>query len=243
MFVVFRKEINIFFSSLIGYITVGVFLLVLSLFIWVVSDTNVVDYGYAGLDQLFSIAPNLFLFLIPAVTMRSFAEETQNGTIELLVTRPLTEMAIILGKYFAATALVAIAILPTIIYYITIYKLGDPVGNIDTGACIGSYLGLLLLGSTFAAIGIFASSLTNNQIVSFILATFLCFFCFLGFEFMSGLPIFMGKSDVFVQSLGMSYHYDALGRGLINLKDVVYFISVIGLFLAATRLQLERRNW
>ena len=149
MLSIFKKEVNSFFSSLIGYIVIGVFLVVMGLFIWVFPDTNILDYGYATLDSLFAIAPNIFMFLIPAITMRSFAEETQSGTIELLATRPLTDLEIILAKYFANLFLVAFAILPTLLYYYTVYKLGSPVGNVDTGAMWGSYLGLLFLGGTF----------------------------------------------------------------------------------------------
>ena len=190
MTAIFKKEINAFFSSLIGYIAVGVFLLMMSLFLWVFPDTNLIDSGFASLDQLFSIAPNIFLLLIPAITMRSFAEENQNGTMELLATRPISDTAIIMGKYWACIVLLAMSLVPTLLYYISIYLLGSPVGNIDTGAVIGSYLGLLLLGAAFTAIGLFASAVTTNQIVSFILAVFLCFVMYLGWDFISAMPIF-----------------------------------------------------
>ncbi len=243
MYAIFTKEINAFFSSLVGYIAVGVFLVAMSGFLWFFPETNLLDYGYSTLDQLFAIAPNIFLFLIPAITMRAFAEETQTGTIELLATRPLTDLNIILGKYFACIILIITALTPTLIYYITIYQLGDPVGNIDTGAVIGSYLGLLLLGSAFAAIGIFASSLTNNQIVSFVLALFLCFVTHIGFEFIKDLPIFNETISGVVEMLGMNYHYNSLSRGLIDSRDVIYFLSLITFFIVLTRFQLEKRTW
>ena len=243
MYAIFTKEINAFFSSLVGYIAVGVFLVAMSGFLWFFPETNLLDYGYSTLDQLFAIAPNIFLFLIPAITMRAFAEETQTGTIELLATRPLTDLNIILGKYFACIILIITALTPTLIYYITIYQLGDPVGNIDTGAVIGSYLGLLLLGSAFAAIGIFASSLTNNQIVSFVLALFLCFATHIGFEFIKDLPIFSEAISGVVEMLGMNYHYNSLSRGLIDSRDVIYFLSIITFFIVLTRFQLEKRTW
>ena len=180
---IFLKEINTFFSSLIGYIVIGVFLVFLGLMMWVFPDSSLLEYKFATLDQLFSLAPIIFMFLIPAITMRTFAEENQNGTIELLATRPLHDMEIILGKYFASLALVVFALLPTLIYYYTIHQLGAPKGNLDSGAIIGSYIGLVFLSAAFVAIGIFASSLTDNQIVSFLLAVFICS-CF------SGLSVF-----------------------------------------------------
>jgi ABC-2 type transport system permease protein len=175
--------------------------------------------------------------------MRSFAEEQQTGTIELLATRPISDMAIILGKFWACIVLLAMSLAPTLIYYVSVYYLGSPVGNVDTGAVIGSYLGLLLLGAAFIAIGLWASSLTNNQIVSFIAAVFACFMMYLGWELISTLSIFAGGIDTLVENIGMNAHYNSLGRGLIDSRDVLYFISIIALFLGLTRLQLERRTW
>lgn len=182
MFTLFKKEINTFFSSLIGYMAMVVFLLTTGLFLWVFPDTNLLDYGYASLDSLFFTAPWIFMFLVPAITMRSFSEEFKSGTIELLATRPITDFQIIAGKYLAAVFLVFFALLPTLVYYFTIYQLGLPPGNLDTGAIWGSYIGLLLLGAAFAAIGIFASSLSSNQIVAFLLAVFLCFIFYQTFD-------------------------------------------------------------
>lgn len=243
MFAIFKKEIQQFFSSLIGYIAIIVFLLVLGLFIWVFPDTNIFDFGYATLDSFFSIAPYIFIFLIPAITMRSFAEEINTGTIELLSTRPVTEMQIILGKYFAALLLVFIAILPTCIYFITVYLLASPVGNVDTGGILCSYFGLLFLGAVFIAIGIFCSSVTSNQIVAFIVGVFLCFFIYLAFGYIAQFGIFIGKSDYLIESLGLSAHYDALGKGVIDTRDVVYFLSVISVFIVFTRTALASRRW
>ncbi len=243
MLTIFFKEINTFFSSLIGYIVVGVFLAIMGLVMFVFPDTSLLNFSYATLDQLFDIAPMVFVFLIPAVTMRSFAEEQQTGTIELLATRPLTDLQIVSGKFFACLALVAFALLPTILYYLTVWQLGSPQGNLDSGAIAGSYLGLLFLAGAFVAIGIFASSLTNNQIVSFVLAVFLCFLLHWGFGFISTLPVFIGKVDDLVQMLGIEYHYASISRGVIDTRDVIYFLGVIGVFVAMTVTSLERRKW
>lgn len=240
---IFFKEINAIFSSLIGYIVIGVFLVTMGLIMWVFPDYSILNYNYATLDQLFGIAPFIFLFLIPAITMRSFAEEQQTGTIELLATRPISDLAIILGKYFACLVLVIFALLPTLLYYYSVHQLGSPVGNLDSGAIMGSYLGLFFLAATFVAIGIFASSLTNNQIVSFVLAVFLCFFVQWGFLYISNLPIFAGRVDDAVQMMGIDYHYASISRGLIDSRDVIYFVSVITLFIVLTKTSLERRKW
>ncbi|MEZ4934151.1 MAG: gliding motility-associated ABC transporter permease subunit GldF [Saprospiraceae bacterium] len=243
MLTIFFKEINTFFSSLIGYIVVGVFLAILGLIMFVFPDTSLLNYNYSTLDQLFDIAPMVFMFLIPAITMRTFAEEHQSGTIELLATRPLTDLQIVLGKYFASLALVVFALLPTLLYYFTVYQLGNPKGNLDSGAIMGSYLGLIFLAGVFVSIGIFASSLTNNQIVGFILATFLCFIFHWGFFFFSKLPIFVGKVDDIVQMIGVDNHYISISRGVVDTRDVIYFISLIGIFVAMTVTSLERRKW
>ncbi|MCY7329577.1 MAG: gliding motility-associated ABC transporter permease subunit GldF [Saprospiraceae bacterium] len=243
MFSIFRKEITSFFSSPIGYVVVGVFLVLMGLVMWVFPDYSVLDGTYANLNTLFSIAPLIFMFLIPAVTMRTFAEEKQSGTIELLVTRPISDWQIVGGKFFACLVLVAFALLPTLLYYFTVYHLGAPVGNLDSGGILGSYIGLLFLAATFVAIGVFASSLTNNQIIAFILAMFLSFFVYLAFDFLSRLPIFFGKSDDIVQAIGIKHHYDYMSRGVLDTRDLVYFGSLIAAFLAATVLSLGKRKW
>ena len=243
MFSIFQKEISTFFSSLIGYIVIGLFLTMLGLFMWVFPSYSILDYNYATLDQLFGIAPMIFMFLIPAITMRSFAEEQQAGTFELLATKPLTDLQIILGKYFASLALVIFAILPTLLYYYTVYQLGSPKGNLDSGAIMGSYFGLILLAAVFVAIGVFASAVRDNQITAFLLATFLCFIFYWGFGFISVLPIFVGKLDYVVQMMGIDYHYSSISRGVIDTRDIIYFLSVIAAFIAFTKILLERRKW
>jgi ABC-2 type transport system permease protein len=248
MFTLLKKEIRSFLSSLIGYISIGVFLLLISVFMWVVSsddsssNANVLDSGYANIDSLFIIAPWVFLFLIPAITMRSFADEKKAGTIELLLTRPLTDLQIILAKYLAGFLLVLFSLIPTLIYYYSVYKLGSPVGNIDTGGMWGSYIGLLFLGAAFVAIGIFASAITDNQVVSFILALFLCFFIYTGFDFISSFELF-GKIDNIIMALGINNHYISMSRGVIDTRDVIYFLSLIAIFIFSTRTVLESRKW
>jgi ABC-2 type transport system permease protein len=243
MLSIFYKEINTFFASLIGYIVIGVFLLLLGLYMWVFPETSVLDSGFAQLDTLFSTAPFVFIFLIPAVTMRVFAEEQQTGTIELLITRPISDWQIVMGKFLACFALVAVALVPTVLYYVSVYQLGSPTGNLDSGGIIGSYIGLLLLSAAFVAIGVFASTLTNNQIVAFVLGAFLCFFVYIAFDSLSRLPIFFGKTDDIVQSFGIAHHYNSVSRGVLDTRDVIYFISVVAIFLAATVLSLGRRKW
>lgn len=243
MLAIFKKEIQQFFGSLIGYFAIIVFLLVLGLFIWVFPDTNIFDYGYATLDSFFNIAPYIFIFLIPAITMRSFAEEINTGTIELLSTRPVTELDIILGKYFAAVLLVFIALVPTLIYYLTLYMLASPAGNIDSGGIMGSYFGLFFLGAVFVSIGIFCSAITANQIIAFLIGVFLCFFLYMAFGYISQFEIFLGKNDYVIELLGLSAHYDAMGKGVIDTRDVVYFLSVIAVFIVLTRTALSRRRW
>ncbi|MFT5801257.1 MAG: ABC-2 type transport system permease protein [Nonlabens sp.] len=241
MWSIFLKEVQSFFSSLVGYVVIGVFLVILGLVMWVFPDTSVLHYNYATMETLFMMAPMIFTFLIPAITMRSLAEEKQTGTIELLATKPIHDLEIILGKYFASVLLLIFALFPTLIYYYTVHQLGSPVGNLDSGAIMGSYLGLILLGGTFTAIGIFASSLSKNQISAFILATFLCFFFYWGFFYISKFPIFIGKTDDIVQKAGIEYHYLSISRGLIDSRDVSYFLSLIGIFLMLSLLSLKGR--
>lgn len=242
MFTILRKEINSFLNSLIAYLIMVIFLTGIGLFIWVFPDSNVLDYGFADLSSLFGLAPYVFMFLIPAVTMRSFAEEKKGGTMELLLTRPLTDWDIILGKYLASFLLIVVTLLPTLIYYFSVYYLGSPQGNIDSAGVVGSYIGLLLLAAVFSAIGIFASSISENQIVSFIIAAFLCFVLFAGFSSISSLTS-GGELAYFVNQLGLDYHYQALGNGLIDSRNIIYFLSVIVGMLMATRLVLASRKW
>ncbi len=243
MWTLYKKELRGFFSSITGYLIIGVFLVLTGLMLWVLkSDFNILDYGYAGLDGLFLIGPFLYLFLIPAITMRSLAEERRIGTMEMLLTRPLGDWTVVWAKFLAAWTLVLISLLPTLVAYFSVYALGDPVGNIDTGGVAGSYIGLLLLGGAFVAIGLFCSSLSNNQIVSFVLAALLCAVSYLGFESLYRMSLF-GNGDLFVKSLGAAHHYESMSRGVIDTRDVLYFASVMALFLMATRMVLQSRMW
>ncbi|MCX6285168.1 MAG: gliding motility-associated ABC transporter permease subunit GldF [Bacteroidetes bacterium] len=243
MFTLFKKEINGFLSSLIGYIVIVVFLLMTGLFLWVFPmQFNILDFGYANLDGLFILGPFVFLFLIPAITMRSFADEKKSGTLELLMTQPLTDLQIILAKFFAGFVLVVFSLLPTLIYFFSVYKLGMPPGNLDTGGIWGSYTGLMLLGMTFVSIGIFSSSLTDNQVVAFVLSLIICFFLYLGFDFIY-MFILSGKIGLMVQNLGLNAHYSSMSRGVIDTRDMIYFLSVTSLFIFLTKLSLESRKW
>lgn len=224
-------------------ITIVVFLLINGLFLFVFpTEFNLLDFGYANVDGLFIMGPFVFLFLIPAITMRMFADEKSSGTIEFLFTKPVSDLKIILAKYLAGVFLVFLALLPTLFYFGTIWLLGMPPGNIDQGGMWGSYIGLLLLGSAFVAVGLFCSSLTDNQIVSFILAVALTSFIYVGFDLIHQLDMF-GKVDLMIKNLGMSTHYAALSRGVIDSRDVVYFLSLDVLFLLLTRFSLESRKW
>ncbi len=236
------KEFRSFLNSLIAYMVMAVFLTAMGLLTWVFPDTSVLNYGFADMGTLFSLAPYVFIFLIPAITMRSFAEEKKSGTLELLLTKPLSDWDIVLGKFFACFFLVVIAILPTLIYYFSIRQLGNPVGNIDTSGVMGSYIGLLLLSAIFCSIGLLASSSTPNQIVAFILAAFLCFIIFTGFHSLSSLPV-LASVAVGVKQLGILHHYETLSKGLIDSRDVIYFISVTALLLLFTKTILSARTW
>ena len=242
MISIFKKEIRSFLSSLIAYVVIVVFLLIIGLFTWVFADGNVLVLGYANLDILFFMAPWVFTFLISSITMRSFSEELKQGTFEILSTKPITDVQIVLGKFLASVTLVVFAVLPTLVYAYSIFRLGSPVGNIDTGATMGSYIGLILLGASYASIGIFSSVITPNQIVAFILGLFLCFFFYVGFQQLSNLSLF-GSYDSFVQSLGIQLHYDSISRGVVDSRDLAYFISLIFIFLSLTLLALRGRKW
>ncbi len=246
MLTLYFKEIRSFLSSLIGYIAIGVFISLVGVFMWIIPSesggSNILDNGFANIDPLFFIAPWVYLFLIPAITMRSFSEEKKTGTIELLLTRPLTDLQLVLAKYFAGFTLVMVSLLPTLIYFYSVYVLGAPNGNIDTGGMWGSYIGLLFLGAGFVSIGIFASAIAENQVIAFIIALLLCFFCYIGFEFIAQSGLF-GKYDAFFKGLGLNDHYVSMSRGVIDTRDALYFISVIALFNLLTKLVLESRKW
>lgn len=260
MFTLYKKELTGFFSSITGYIVIIIFLLANSLFMWIFpGELNILDSGFATLDTLFIMAPWVFLFLVPAITMKLFAEEKKTGTIELLFTKPLSDLQIILAKYFAGVTLVIFSLIPTILYVITIYQLGDintlnqasqQISNqsnnlssiIDTGEIIGSYIGLFFLAGIYVAIGIFASALTDNQIIAFLLAMIISFFIYIGFESISSFASW-GKFGIFVDNLGINAHYKSISRGVLDTRDIIYFISAISLFLLFTKTKLESRKW
>ena len=229
------KEISGFFSSILGYLVIGVFLLITGLFLWVFDDSfNVFDYGYADLTPFFQLVPWVFLFLIPAVTMRSFSEERKMGTLELLLSQPISEFQLVLGKFLGAFILILLALIPTLIYLFAINALGNPVGNFDAGIILGSYLGLLFLAAAYTAIGVFASTLATNQIVAFILGVVICFALFYGLDSvvnLSWLPL-----------TGMRAHFDSISRGVIDTRDLVYFLSLTALFLYFTVFRLKRKK-
>lgn len=239
MFAILKKEINSFFGSPIGYLVIAVFLLLNGLFLWVFKgEFNVLDYGFADLSSFFLLAPWILLFLIPAVTMSSFAEEKKQGTLELLLTKPISHLKIVVGKYLGALLLITIALIPTLLYVLTVYILGDPVGNIDLASVLGSYLGLLFLISSYTAIGIFASSLTSNQIVAFILSVLICFLFYFGFD---GIADYFSSS--IIDKLGMNSHYKSIGLGVLDTRDLLYFISISLLFLLFTLLQIDKKEY
>jgi len=240
MLAIFRKEINIFFSSSIGYLVIAVFLTLNGLFLWVFSgDFNVFDFGFADLSAFFQLAPWVFLFLIPAITMKSFSDEKKMGTLELLLTKPLNALDIVLGKYLGAFVLTLLALIPTLLYVYTIQQLGKPIGNLDIGSTTGSYFGLFFLIAAYTAIGTFASTLSENQIVAFIIAVIISFFSYYGFEGLSGLPMF-NNQDLWLANLGMKAHFDSIGRGVIDTRDLIYFLSVTAFFIYLTVFQLKK---
>lgn len=230
----YLKEIRSFLSSIIGYVFIVIFLITSAIFHFVISyDTNLLDGAEADLIPFFNLAPVIFLILIPAITMRSFAEERRTGTIELLFTQPITDFHIILAKYLSGVTLVFISLLPTFVYFATMYYLGDPVGIIDVGATIVSYFGLLLLGATFVAIGIFSSTVTSSQIVAFIIAMFICWVFYNGFEMVGSFGTVGGLDKIF-KYCSVNYHFDSIKRGVVDTSDLLYFFGVISLFLVAS---------
>jgi len=239
MWAICKKELRQFFSSLTGYIAIIVFLLMNGLFLFVFPDTNLFDYGYATLDKFFEMSPWILLLLIPAITMRAFAEEYRSGTYEILQTRPLGSWRIILGKYLAAWIVVIIALLPTLLYVYTIGRLST--GGIDTGGILGAYLGLVGLASVFIAIGLCCSSATNNAVVAFLLAAFACFFLYSAFDAVSRIPAFRSGADYYIGMLGIDFHYQRMSRGVVDSRDLIYFASMIAFFLFLTAKNLEKR--
>ncbi len=239
MWSICKKELRQFFSSLTGLISIVVFLILNGAILFIFPD-NILDYGYATLDKFFQLAPFILLFLIPAITMRSFSDEFKGGTYEILQTKPLSRWQIIGGKYFASLIVVIIALIPTIIYAVTVQQL-SAVGGLDLGATIGSYIGLILLAAVFVAISIFCSSLTSNPVVAFVAGAFLCFLVYNGFEAISKIPAFESGADYFISMLGIDFHYRSISRGVIDTRDLVYFLTVILFFLLFTNKNLLTR--
>jgi len=239
MWPVCKKELRQFFSSLTGYIAIIVFLLVNGLVLFVFED-NILDFGYATLDRFFQLAPWILLLLIPAITMRSFAEEFKTGTFEILQTRPLSRWQVVGGKYLGSLIVVFIALLPTVVYIFTIQRLSSNEG-LDIGATIGSYIGLFFLAAVFTAISICSSSFTNNAVVAFIISLIGCALLYYGFSATSKLPALANGPDYYVEMLGIDFHYRSISRGLIDTRDIVYFLSVIFLFLTITNRNLLKR--
>jgi len=231
------REIKSFFGSPIGYLVIALFLLLNGLFLWVFDgDFNILNSGFADMSPFFKLSPFILLFLIPAVTMRSFSDEKKQGTLELLLTKPLSKWQIVNGKFLGAFTLIVIALIPTLIYVWVISIFGNPPGNIDIGSTTGSYFGLLFLVAAYCAIGIFTSTLSENQIVAFVVAVFLCFVFYFGFE---GIGNLLNQNNGFLSQLGMDYHFKSMSRGVIDTRDVIYFISITVFFLALTVYQLK----
>lgn len=240
MISIFKKEVAQFFSSLTGYLAIAVFLLLMGLFLFIFPDTSIFDYGYATLDKFFDLAPYILLLLVPAITMRSFSEEFKTGTWELLKTKSISAWQIVTGKYLAALAVVLLTLLPTVIYVFTIYQLSINQ-SIDSGAIMGSYFGLVFLVAVFTAIGLFCSTLTNNGVVAFLLASFVCFAVYMGFGAVSKMPGLQGGADYWIESLSIDTHYLSMSRGVLELKDVAYFIIVPAAFLLFAKRNIVKK--
>lgn len=237
MIAILRKELNLFFASPIGYLVILVFLLANGLFLWIFKgDFNILNAGFADLNSFFFLTPWFFIFLIPAITMRSFSDEIKLGTIEILKTKPITDWQIVIGKYLGSFILIILALIPTITYVYTINQLGNPVGNLDFGTTVGSYFGLLFMASAFTAIGLFTSTLSNNQIVAFILGIALSFFMFYGFEAIADLNLI---NNYQIENIGMYAHFKSISRGVIDTRDVLYFISITFFFLYLTKIKFD----
>jgi ABC-2 type transport system permease protein len=242
MIALFRKEINQFFSSLTGLLTIVIFLMVNGLFMWIFSgDFNVLDFGYANMDSFFMLAPILFLIFIPAICMRLFSEEYHSGTMEVLLTKPISIWNVVVSKYLAANVLVLFSILPTLIYFISIYFLGETIGNLDVGGIIGSYLGLFMLSSGFIAIGIFASAISSNQVVAFLIAIICNAIVYYGFGILSEVTFFQNW-NLFISNLGIAYHYNVMSKGVIDSRDILYFMSICFLFLMLSKITIQLKR-
>ena len=235
-----KKELQQFFSNLTGYITIILFLLVSGLFLFVLPDSNIFDFGYASLDKFFELAPWILLFLVPAITMRTLADEFKGGTFEILQTRPLSRWQIVLGKYLSILIVLLFVIIPTLVYVFTIKSLSTQ-GGIDGGGILGSYIGLFLLAAVFAAIGLCCSGFTNNAVVAFLISAFACLVLYYGFNALSRLPFLANGPDYYVEMLGIDFHYRSISRGVLDSRDVIYFMSIIFLFLLITVKNLRKK--
>jgi ABC-2 type transport system permease protein len=240
MWSICKKELGQFFSSLTGYIAIILFLLINGLFLFLLNDSSIFEYGYATLDKFFELAPWVLLFLIPAITMRSLSDEFRGGTFEILQTRPLTAWQIVLGKYMAVLTIIIFVIIPTLLYVVTIKSLSAS-GSIDSGGIAGSYLGLLLLAAVFAAISICCSAFTSNAVVAFLISAFGCLILYFGFNAISKLPMLQGRVDYYTEMLGIDFHYRSISRGVLDSRDMIYFASIIFLFLLITVKSLRKK--
>ncbi len=242
MLTIFKREIQSFFTSPIGYLVIGLFLVLIGLFLWVFKGSfNIFDYGFADLGNFFLLAPWVFLFLIPAITMKSFSEEKKLGTLELLFIKPISLWETVLGKFFGTLVLALIAVVPTLLYVYSISQLGATQGNLDSGLVMGSYFGLFFLMGCYTAMGLFASTLSDNQIVAFILGIAICFSAYYGFEALSTL-FEDGNTVFFVQGLGMKAHAEGIARGVLDTRNLIYFVALTLFFLYLTVLQLKKAN-
>ena len=242
MIALFKKEVSVFFSTLVGYLIIGGFLLINGVLLWSdFSKLNILDYGYADMDIFFEIAPLLFLLFIPAISMRVFTEEYANGTMETLATKPITSFQIVLGKFLSIFSLVLFSIIPTLIYVISIYYIGERIGNLDLAKILGSYLGLILLCALFSSISIYASSIASNQIISFVLAILLNILFYFGFDVLSKFS-FLQNIDLIIQQIGVSFHYEMMSKGLLKFSDIIYFLSFSFLFIKLTELVIIERK-
>jgi ABC-2 type transport system permease protein len=240
MYPLFIKEIKSFLSSIIGYASIIVFLISTGVFLWVFpGNNNIIEMGNSSLVVFFNIAPSILMFLIPAFTMKLFAEENRAGTIEILMTKPISIFKIVVAKFLAGSFLIILTLAPTIVYYVSVYYMGNPTGNIDHASTIGSYLGLILLGMTFVSIGTFASSLSSNQVIAFLIGLFLCFIFYLGFTFIAS--IFGNPLDYYMLKLSMIEHFTSIKRGVIDSRDLVYFLSIILFFLVSTKTVIQHK--
>lgn len=240
MFAIAKKELHTFFSGLSGYITILLFLVVSAVYLFLLRDSNIFDFGYATLSSFFELAPWLFIFLIPAISMRTFSDEYRSGNFETLKTRPLTPLNIVLGKFFAINLVIIIALLPTLLYVVTISSLASE-GGIDSGGIAGAYIGLVFLAAVFAAISMWCSSLTSNAVIAFLISAFACMVLYFGFGALSNLPVFQGNGDYYIQMAGIDFHYQSISRGVVDTRDLVYFLSIIFLFLFAAKQNIQNR--